>query len=155
MMESREKLTDRRRIKRSRMQLILNSSSSQNSKFSWMDECTTTSRRGFPSHGKPRWNQNMCLFHMFWCFHTEAEAEVGERGSLWSESEKEGSVMSCGDGRNSARAVVPVSSSACKQMHMVHKVCIDCAGTGLIRNELSCHTYPISRLTDFLSLTSW
>lgn len=110
MMESREKLTDRRRIKRSRMQLILNSSSSQNSKFSWMDECTTTSRRGFPSHGKPRWNQNMCLFHMFWCFHTEAE--VGERGSLWSESEKEGSVMSCGDGRNSARAVVPVSSSA-------------------------------------------
>lgn len=55
-------------------------------------------------------HQNMCLFHMFWCFHTEAE--VGERGSLWSESEKEGSVMSCGDGRNSATAVVPVSSSA-------------------------------------------
>lgn len=46
-------------------------------------------------------------------------------------------------------------SFPCKQMHMVHKVCIDCAGTGLIRNELSCHTYPISRLTDFLSLTSW
>lgn len=31
---------------------------------------------------------------------------------MWSESEKEGSVMSCGDGKNSATGVVPVSSSA-------------------------------------------
>lgn len=155
MMESREKLTDRRRIKRSRMQLILNSSSSQNSKFSWMDECTTTSRRGFPSHGKPRWNQNMCLFHMFWCFHTEAE--VGERGSLWSESEIGGQCYVMWRWKEFSQSTCArfLFSFPCKQMHMVHKVCIDCAGTGLIRNELSCHTYPISRLTDFLSLTSW